>query len=650
MRLIGILGGVLGIAALVYAAMMTLVTVEYAPFPSEADLENPGRRPSAAAYDVLGTKVMPAQAAQMRATTRGLDHLSRRNGAIEITPELVRMGREAFYKETFGNEWFLTDVMGLLDGAITPWAMTKAILANFANPTTDLKVRLAKDLRLGDQVLPAGTLVSTGLDIPAGQIMPMGIKMVWDKGALRAGITCAACHSTVDPATGRVVEGAPNPDFNVGFMLAASSNTAAYFTHVTVEDPAAFVGPDAPRIATASGGTVAVPDKELLETAVDAQFAAWPPGSFDSTVDMVSNPTSIPDSFTAEAHPFGWSGFAQIGPFRGSTMLSNNVHAVNADATTVAGAASELLGMDTELYLATMLQGAPNPAFRWDPGSGRAPSEVLEQANPTPISPSLVSAAVMPSWPNVTYISTDSLQLSTPGLPVWEKVNAISAFQDTLTAPVPRLNASSVRRGQGVFSRAGCADCHVGPALTNNRVLPVAEVGTQPSRARALAATEKALVPSVMIAPSTPFPPPAEPDLIKIQIPPDRLEQLQLGWAHAGTDGGYKVKGLVGLAVSAPYLHDHGVAVGPDAATQAGLPGTLYAGVLPDPVNSLRAMVDRNLRARVVSANREDARAAMSNVSGEGHEFWVDAEAGFTAQDQADLISFLLSIERAAGP
>jgi len=31
---------------------------------------------------------------------------------------LLRLGRRAFYKENFGNEIFLSDVMGILDGPL----------------------------------------------------------------------------------------------------------------------------------------------------------------------------------------------------------------------------------------------------------------------------------------------------------------------------------------------------------------------------------------------------------------------------------------------------------------------------------------------------------------------------------------------------
>ena len=75
-------------------------------------------------------------------------------------------------------------------------------------------------------------------------------------------------------------------------------------------------------------------------------------------------------------------------------------------------------------------------------------------------------------------------------------------------------------------------------------------------------------------------------------------EQIKLGFAHGNSPGGYKVKGLIGLYWSAPYLHDGGVAVGPNIKTQLGIPGTLTKEL-----NRIRPivyghMVDRRLRRK----------------------------------------------------
>jgi hypothetical protein len=89
-------------------------------------------------------------------------------------------------------------------------------------------------------------------------------------------------------------------------------------------------------------------------------------------------------------------------------------------------------------------------------------------------------------------------------------------------------------------------------------------------------------------------------------------------------------------------LHDGGVAVGPEPATQLGAAGTLLRGILPDPANSLRALVDRERRQRVVAANQASAALQAMQVRGIGHEFWVDTAAGFHQIEQDALIHYLL--------
>jgi hypothetical protein len=73
--------------------------------------------------------------------------------------------------------------------------------------------------------------------------------------------------------------------------------------------------------------------------------------------------------------------------------------------------------------------------------------------------------------------------------------------------------------------------------------------------------------------------------------------------------------------------------------------GTLLKGISPDPAASLRALVDRSLRARVVVANEASPRLRAMHVCGCGHEFWVDAPSGYSSREQAALVEFLLTLE-----
>ena len=114
---------------------------------------------------------------------------------------------------------------------------------------------------------------------------------------------------------------------------------------------------------------------------------------------------------------------------------------------------------------------------------------------------------------------------------------------------------------------------------------------------------------------------------------------------------------MIGLYLTAPYLHDGGAAASSEALrqeknrftvtnrSQLGMVGTLLRGILPDPNASLRVLLDRNLHRQAVTVNRANSRLRRSNVDGSGHRYWVDREAGFSLQEQSDLIEFLLSLD-----
>lgn len=625
-------------------AAALLLRFSYAPVPSRGSLANSERYRLEGAYDVLGRTVDAKEARELLASEAGAQQLAPATGAVALTERLVSDGRKAFYGETFGNELFLTDVLGILDGGITAWGVGRALLGLAGRGTDDLRVRLDEDVQVGDQLFRAGTTISTGLDVPRGGWLPLGVRVFYDRGRVRAGITCAVCHATVDPGSGLVVEGAPNVNLNAGLLFALASNSAAYFLHTGVSSLDPYLGGESVAVRSSEGVYTQVPEADRFEAAVSGMLVRWPPGSFDATVDGVNDPTSIPDSFTAHDHPYGWSGFAAIGPFRGLSAINNDVHAVALDGTAFAAAMPLLGALDPEVYLAVLLQRAANPRVRFDPHGDRSPSRVLQDFDPDPDVPGLNRFVALPVFPRPNYFTTRGLVAATEDETVGYALNAMSAYQNALQAPARfALNAEGIERGRTIFQVAGCGRCHSGAGFTSHAVLPAAVLGVEPSRARALSGTEDIMGAPTLFAPDTPYPPPPDAMLLTIPLTDEERALLRLAWAH-GNEGGYKVKGLVGLEWSAPYLHDGGVAVGSDSGEHVGIPGTFGRGVAPDARNSLRALFDRDLRRRVVAANAASPALVAAHVRGEGHDYWVDANAGFSATDQEALLDFLLSL------
>jgi hypothetical protein len=149
-------------------------------------------------YDILGQTIDKATAEQLRQTEAGQAKLAPETGAVEITQDLIDLGRDVFYRETFGNEYFFTDVVGALNGPINLVSMTKAIAALGGKPTTNLQIPLDQDVTIGGQSFKAGTLLNTGLDVPKGSLIPLGMQLHKRGSNIRVGLTCAVCHATVD--------------------------------------------------------------------------------------------------------------------------------------------------------------------------------------------------------------------------------------------------------------------------------------------------------------------------------------------------------------------------------------------------------------------------------------------------------------------
>lgn len=592
----------------------------------------------------------------MLQTDAGKVELASENGAIEINQTLIDQGRDAFYRETFGNEYYFTGVVGILDGPINWFSMGRVIAALGGKPTTNLQVPIDQDVTIGGRTFKAGSVINTGLDVAAGSPIPVGMQTRKEGAKLRVGITCAACHAAVDSETGKILEGAPNVDLDTGLLQAFASNSAAMFRQTGVNPKTIPVG-DRTYI-DAKGQKAHLPDRQAMEDAVDTQLMAWAPGNFDSSPDNQNNPSQVPSSYTFDTFPYGWSGFASVGWFHGLTTLNNNVHAVNSDPSTGSYASKYLIGIDSETYLGTLLQNAADRRFRLPEGA--KPSDFLEKGDPTPGTPGINEVVRMPGYPKGSVFMLDGLMANSPGKPLGSEINGMSAYQNTLAPPPYKstVDTETLQRGAVIFEKANCATCHSGRYFTNHHVIPETEIQGQSSRAVALAKLPQTFVPPETYPPNIRVPLPVSPSVISVPLDITPQEDRELAYAINHPARGYKVQNLIGLAVTAPYLHDGGVAASREALQQEpdgsytvadpeqmGLAGTWMRGIAPNPEASLRVLVDRNLRQVAIAENRANADLQLTNGDGSGHHYWVDRQAGFTPQDQTALIQFLLSID-----
>lgn len=211
-RVLILLGVIIFISFWAYQIDITLPKT-----PSINNTYRPLTQPTAqeiGSYDVLGKMVNQDVAASLLKTDAGKQILRESNGTVAITEDLIQQGRNAFYTETFGNEYFINDVTGILNGPLNIGNLAKAIASLDCQHTTNLQVSLDRDMTVGNQTFKKGDILNTGLDVLVGSLFPLGVITRINHGKIRIDITYAACHTSVDRGSGRILEGAPNNDLN----------------------------------------------------------------------------------------------------------------------------------------------------------------------------------------------------------------------------------------------------------------------------------------------------------------------------------------------------------------------------------------------------------------------------------------------------
>jgi hypothetical protein len=105
----------------ILASVVYVIESEYAYLPPLTKVLAPERGNQDQAFDVWGRRMTRAEATRLLQTPDGQALLSPQHGAVAITDALLTLGRVSFYRETFGNEVFLSEIMGILDGPLTSW-------------------------------------------------------------------------------------------------------------------------------------------------------------------------------------------------------------------------------------------------------------------------------------------------------------------------------------------------------------------------------------------------------------------------------------------------------------------------------------------------------------------------------------------------
>ena len=231
--------------------------------------------------------------------------------------ETLEEGRRIFRFDTFGDEAFWTDVLGL-DKAIA--GANHGGVGSGVSPKTALSLGLKVDM----DALPAALVdqIKAGqvnLDDPATTLALLklnavvGVVGTFDGERLRSvGLTCAVCHSTVDDAftagIGHRLDGFGNRDLNPGAIVAATPNVAAVAKELQVD------------LATV---------KKVLNS--------WGPGKFDAELfldgkafrpDGKSAATLIPAAFgLAGINLHTYTGWGSV-PYWNASVANLEMHGV----------------------------------------------------------------------------------------------------------------------------------------------------------------------------------------------------------------------------------------------------------------------------------------------------------------------------------
>jgi len=159
--------------------------------------------------------------------------------AQEHAQQLVSQGQQVFRFDTFGDETFWGDQLGLhqVVASISP---RQALNLGLKVDAEALPPALVDSLKQGQVNLddPAVTVQLVKANAVLGVVGVFN-----DDSSLRSvGLTCAVCHSTVDNAiafgVGKRIDGLANRDLNVGAIVAAVANLQPVVDLLRLANPA----------------------------------------------------------------------------------------------------------------------------------------------------------------------------------------------------------------------------------------------------------------------------------------------------------------------------------------------------------------------------------------------------------------------------
>ncbi len=226
----------------------------------------------------------------------------------------VAKGRQIFRFDTFGDEAFWGDLLGLhkaIEGTAFGGVATPDLGINGVSPKTALAVGLKVDVdALPDELKQQIAAGQVNLDAPATTLALLNLNAVVGltgsfnaNGSLKSiGIQCALCHATVDdsfaPGIGHRLDGWANRDLNVGVIASLAPNL----------QPVAD-------LLSLGGTTIDV-------ATVKRVLRSWGPGKFDAELfldekafrpDGKSAATLIPPAFgLAGVNLHTWTGWGSV--------------------------------------------------------------------------------------------------------------------------------------------------------------------------------------------------------------------------------------------------------------------------------------------------------------------------------------------------